>query len=373
MLTKEKLFELKIEPPDSDILEAAGRKWDGISKPIDGLGDFEKVVARIAAIEGNIQPSIDKRAAVIFCADNGVVEEGISQTGSDITTAVARALGTGISTACTLGRSAGVDVIPVDIGIDCSEAIEGVMDLKVRKGTRNFLKEPAMTSVEALLAIERGMELASDLQKKGYRVLATGEMGIGNTTTSAAVLSALLHIDSDEIVGRGSGLDDEGLNRKRDVVRQGLLKYGFAATEAKAEDQVPVEARSGSDRLRTFDALCALGGLDIAGLAGLCIGCAISHIPVVLDGVISSTAALVAEGLVPGVREYLIPSHEGREKGNVLALEALRLTPLIKGNMALGEGTGAIMLFPTLDVVMDYYLGGARFDDYSIDEYKRFD
>ena len=372
MLTKEKLFELKINPPDPDIFRAAGRKWDGISKPIDGLGDFEKVVARIAAIEGNIQPSIEKRAAVIFCADNGIVEEGISQTGSEITEAVAKALGAGISTACTLGRSAGVDVIPADIGIDCNEAIEGVMDLKVRKGTRNFLKEPAMTEGEALLAIERGMELASDQHKKGYSVLATGEMGIGNTTTSAAVLSALLHVDSDMIVGRGSGLDDEGLNRKRDVVRQGLMKYGFAPAEFESESQ-GMDAVDGSDKIRTFDVLCSLGGLDIAGLAGLCIGCAISHIPVVLDGLISTTAALVAEGLVSGVKDYLIPSHEGREKGNVLALEALGLTPLIKGNMALGEGTGAIMLFPTLDVVMDYYLGGAKFDDYSIDEYKRFD
>ena len=353
MLTKEKLFELNIEPLNPDILRAAGRKWDGISKPIDGLGDFERIVARIAAIEGDIQPSIDKRAAVIFCADNGIVEEGISQAGSEITAAVARALGAGISTACTLGRSAKVDVVPVDIGIACDEAIEGVMDLKVRKGTRSFLKEPAMTEGEALLAIERGMELAFDLHKKGYRVLATGEMGIGNTTTSAAVLSALLHIDSDEIVGRGSGLDDEGLNRKRDVVRQGLLKYG--------------------DDAGAFDILCSLGGFDIAGLAGLCVGCATNHMPVVLDGLISTTAALVADMLVPGVRDYLIPSHEGREKGNVLALKALGLMPLIKGNMALGEGTGAIMLFPVLDVVMDYYLGGAKFDDYSIDEYKRFD
>jgi nicotinate-nucleotide--dimethylbenzimidazole phosphoribosyltransferase len=371
MLTKEKLFELKIEPPNPDILRTAGRKWDGISKPIDGLGDFERIVSRIAAIEGDIQPSIDKRAAVIFCADNGIVEEGISQAGSEITAAVARALGSGISTACTLGRSAKVDVVPVDIGIGCSEAIEGVMDLKVRKGTRNFLKEPALTKEEALLAIERGMELAVDLHKKGYRALATGEMGIGNTTTSAAVLSALLHIDSDMIVGRGSGLDDSGLQKKRNVVRQGLMKYGFAPAELKTES-LGMDAAV-SDRVRAFDVLCSVGGLDIAGLAGLCIGCATSHMPVVLDGLISTTAALVAERLVPGVKDYLIPSHEGREKGNILALKALGHTPLIKGNMALGEGTGAIMLFPVLDVVMDYYLGGAKFDDYSIDEYKRFD
>ncbi len=365
MLTTKKLFELKIEPPDADIYLAARKKWDGISKPIDGLGDFEKFVARIAAIEGTLEPTIDKRAAVIMCADNGIVEEGVSQTGKEITTAVARALGAGISTACTLGRSARVDIVPVDIGIDCGELVDGVLDLKVRRGTRNFLNEPAMTPEEALLAIERGIYLAGDLAAKGYKVLATGEMGIGNTTTSCAVLSALLQIDSREIVGRGSGLDDAGLHRKMEAVKQGLEKYGYAG---KTWDN-SIEAR----KERALDILCNVGGLDIAGLSGLCIGDAINHIPVVLDGVISSTAALLAELLVPGVRDYLIPSHEGREKGNLMALKALLLSPLIKGNMALGEGTGAIMLFPLLDVVFDYYQGGAKFNDYRIDEYKRFD
>ncbi|MBE5828256.1 MAG: nicotinate-nucleotide--dimethylbenzimidazole phosphoribosyltransferase [Butyrivibrio sp.] len=372
MLTTKKLFELKIEPPDADIYLAARKKWDGISKPIDGLGDFETVVARIAAIEGTIDPAIDKRAAVIMCADNGIVEEGVSQTGKEITTAVARALGAGISTACTLGRSARVDIVPVDIGIDCGELVDGVLDLKVRRGTRNFLNEPAMTSEEALLAIERGMDLAGDLAKKGYKAIATGEMGIGNTTTSAAVLSALLQTDSEGIVGRGSGLDDAGLHRKTKVVKQGLLKYGYGEKpddSCKAIDEESVEDKKN----RALDILCNLGGLDIAGLSGLCIGCAINHIPVVLDGVISTTAALLADSLVPGIREYLIPSHEGREKGNLMALKALLLSPLIKGNMALGEGTGAIMLFPLLDVVFDYFRGGAKFNDYRIDEYKRFD
>lgn len=364
MLTKEKLSEIKIEAPSADVYRAAKKKWDGISKPIDGLGDFEEVVARIAAIEGSIEPLIAKRAAVILCADNGIVEEGISQTGKEITKAVAEALGAGISTACTLGRAAGVDIVPVDIGIDHDGPIDGVMDLKVRKGTRNFLNEPALTAEEALLAIERGIELAEDLREKGYEVLALGEMGIGNTTTSAAVLSALLHIDSKEIVGRGSGLDDAGFERKREVVKLGLEKYRYEAAESELV---------GDEKSRTLDILCSLGGLDLAGLAGVCIGCAKVHVPVVLDGVISTTAALLAECLVPGVKNILIPSHEGREKGNMLALEALGLTPLVKGNMALGEGTGAIMLFSLLDVVMDYYKRGAKFDDYKIDEYKRFD
>ncbi len=351
MLTREKLLELKIEPPTAEDYKAARAKWDGISKPIDGLGDFEKVVAKIAAIQGTVAPSIDRRAAVIMCSDNGVVEEGISQAGKEITKAVAVALGSGISTACTLGRSSKVDIVPVDIGIDCDEPIEGVLDLKVRKGTRNMAKEPAMIEEEALLAIERGMNLAKDLASKGYKAIATGEMGIGNTTTSAGVLSALLQVDSDVIVGRGSGLDDEGLSRKRDVVKAAVKRYGSG------------------DALQL---LTCLGGYDIAGLCGLCIGGAMNHLPVVLDGVISTTSALLAERLVPGVKEYLIPSHAGREKGNLMAIRELGLSPLIEGNMALGEGTGAIMLFPLLDVVMDYYLGGAEFSDYRIDEYKRF-
>ncbi len=229
-----------------------------------------------------------------------------------------------------------------------------------------------MTEEEALLAIERGMALALELKEKGYEAIATGEMGIGNTTTSAAVLSALLHMDSEMIVGRCSGLDDEGLSRKKDVVKRGLGRYGYSC---KSQDDLKIGMVNSSpdDIQYAFDVLVNLGGLDIAGLCGLCIGAAKCHLTVVLDGLISTTAALVAEKLVPGVKDYFIPSHGGREKGNIMALKALGLEPLIEGNMALGEGTGAIMLFPLLDVVMDYYNNGARFDDYHIDEYKRFD
>ena len=358
MLDYKSLTEIHIDKPDVLCGERIRKCWDGVSKPIDGLGDFETLICRIGAIQRSDKPSVSKRAALIFCADNGIVEEGVSQSGKEITLSVARALGSGISSACHLAKFAHVDVVPVDIGIDCDEEISGVKCRKVSRGTRNFLIEPAMSERETILAIERGIEMVQDLSGEGYRIIATGEMGIGNTTTSTAVLCAILGIDSG-VTGRGAGLSDEGLSKKKEVIRQGISKYSF--DEIKDEKE------------KVFEILKTLGGLDIAALCGAFIGGAICHVPMVIDGVISSTAALVSETLLPGVKDYLIPSHKGREKGNELVLRKLSLSPDLNGNMALGEGTGAIMLFPTLDMVMDFYENGARFEDYKIDKYERYD
>jgi nicotinate-nucleotide--dimethylbenzimidazole phosphoribosyltransferase len=358
MLDKRSLFEFKIERPDENIARRVKENWDKVSKPIDGLGDFENLICRIAAIKRDEWPDVSDRCAVIFCADNGIVDEGISQSDKSITLAVAKALGNGISSACCLGESANVKIMPVDIGIDCDEEISGVRNLKISKGTKSFLKEPAMSEEEVLSAIEAGISIVNELSKEGVGIISSGEMGIGNTTTSAAVLSAILDIDSDEITGRGAGLDDEGLTRKKRVIRKALNKYDFSDVQDEKE--------------RTFEILRTFGGLDIAGITGLFIGGAKYHVPVVIDGVISSTAAIIAEKLVPGTVDYMIPSHRGRERGNEQALKCLGLEAFINGNMALGEGTGAIMLFPILDMAMDYYKNGARFSDYEIDEYERF-
>lgn len=355
---KKDLFEINIEKPDQEIFYKVKATWDGISKPIDGLGDFETLICRIGAMKRDVAPRLENRTLVVMCADNGIVEEGISQSGKEITLAVAQALGKGISSACSIGKSAGVKVLPVDIGIDSDEKPEGVLDKKVSKGTRNFLKEPAMAEQEVTEAISAGIDIARDLASRKIDIIAVGEMGIGNTTTAAAVLTALLTADPDELVGRGAGLSDEGLDRKREVIRKSLEKYDFSSFD--------------SPREKSFEILRTLGGLDIAGMTGIFIGAAMSHLPVVIDGVISATAALLAERIAPGAREYMVPSHRGREKGNMAALRALGLEPFIDGNMALGEGTGALMLFPLLDVASDYYLKGASFSDYNIDEYKRF-
>ena len=359
----DELFSIKVNSPDESIYKAAKNKWDHISKPLDGLGDFEELICTLAAIQGNDRPSVDRRAAIVFCSDNGIVEEGISQSSKDITLSVAKALGSGISSACTLAKSAKVDVIPVDIGIDSDENTDGVRNMKVRKGTRNFLKEPAMTAKETLAAIECGISLVKELSDKGYEIISTGEMGIGNTTTSAAVLSEVLGIDSDLITGRGAGLDDKGLSRKKQVIKDACEKYRTAFGK---------EDNSKDEKSRSFEILRTLGGLDIAALTGTFIGGTIYHIPIVIDGVISATAALIAEKFVPGVRDYAIASHSGREAGCSLALKELGLSAYLRGNMALGEGTGALMLFPIIDMVLDFYNNAAKFSDYDIEEYKRF-
>ena len=357
--SKYDIFSIQTDIPDPSVMAGIKANWDRIAKPLDSLGDFETLVCRIGAIQGIEYPDIAKRAAVIFCADNGITEENVSQSSKEVTLTVARALGSGISSACTLGKLAGVEVIPVDIGIDTAGPIEGVRSAKVAMGTRNFLKAPAMSDEELLAALGFGIGMVSELQQRGTSMISMGEMGIGNTTTATAVLCASLGQNSDALTGRGAGLDDAGLLRKKEVIRKALGIYRF--------DKI------GDPRERAYQILRCVGGLDMAGLAGLAIGGALYHVPVVLDGVISSASALIAAMMVPGVKDYLIPSHKGKETGNNMALSALGLRPLIGGNMALGEGTGALMLFPLLDMVMGYYATGAGFTDYGMAKYSRFE
>lgn len=359
----EELISIKIDAPDKSVYKTVKAEWDHISKPLDGLGDFEELICKIAAIRGTENPTIKKRAEIVFCADNGIIEEGVSQSTKEITKSVAMALGSGISSACTLARFANVDVIPVDVGIDSVDKIDGVRNMKVRKGTRNFLLEPAMTYEETLKAIECGINLVKELSDQGYEIISTGEMGIGNTTTSAAVLSQVLRIDSDKVTGRGAGLDDIGFSRKKQVIKEAGEKYNFDACPKEIDDP---------EKNRIFTILRTLGGLDIAALTGSFIGAAICRVPIVIDGVISATAALVAERLVHGVKDYVIASHSGREAGCMAVLKELGLSAYLNGNMALGEGTGALMLFPVLDMVLDFYNNAAKFSDYKIEEYKRY-
>ena len=349
----EELNNINPEIPDENIGKLVKAKWDKVAKPLDSLGVFEDLIGRIGMISGNTDIDISKKAVIIMCADNGIVDEGVSQCGREVTLAVAKSMGKNKSSVGKMAAYVHADTMPVDIGINSDEVIDGVLSMKVRKGTRNFSIEPAMTPEETLKAISVGIELVRECKEKGYGLVATGEMGIGNTTTSAAVTSALLNINPDGVTGRGAGLDDDGLSRKRWVIKKALEKYKLNNKSA-------------------FDILCIVGGFDIAGLAGVCIGGAIYHIPVVLDGVISMVSALVAERLVPGVKDYLISSHKGKEPAvNILAGE-LGLKPVIDGSMALGEGTGAVMMFALLDMAMCIYNDRTSFDDIEIEEYKRF-
>lgn len=352
-LTRNDLENLTVTTPDQGICQKILDNWDHVAKPIDGLGKFEALTAQIGAIQGTELIDISKKAVIIMCADNGIVEEGISQSGQEVTLAVAKNMAVRKSSVGKMAASINVDTIPVDIGINYPEKIPGVLDRKIRCGTRNFIKEPAMTEKEAIQAIFTGIEMVSDCSKKGYQILATGEMGIGNTTTSSAIVAALLGCEASEVTGRGAGLSDEKLIHKQKIIAEAIEKY-----ELKRADALQI--------------LETVGGLDIAGLTGVCIGGALFHVPIVLDGVISMAAALLAERIVPGTKAYLIPSHKGKEPAMGRLAEELGLEPVIDGNMALGEGTGAVMMLSLLNLALCVYQNRTTFMDIQIEHYERF-
>ena len=346
-------MEFKIDIPDKKIEQEIKANWDRVAKPLDGLGEFEGLLARIGAILGSSEIDIGKKAVIVMCADNGVVAEGVSQAGQEITAAVTENLGKRNTSVCKMAKAVGTEIFPVDVGVNTDRIFPGVISRKVKKGTSDFLLEPAMSEEEAMQAVRVGMELVKECKEAGYTLLGTGEMGIGNTTTSAAMAAALLSVSPEIVVGRGAGLSDEGLATKRRVIADALEKYQLRGTE-------PMRI------------LCSVGGLDIAGLCGVFLGGAKYHMPIVADGVISAVAALTAERLCPGTKEFIIPSHKGKEPASELLMRELGLYPVIDAGLALGEGTGAVMMFSLLDIAMTLYETGATFADFEIEEYHRF-
>ncbi len=346
--------DVSVKPPEEQVRRQVQKHWDGIAKPLDGLGRFERITAQIGAITGDPGLRLEKKAVVIFCADNGIVEEGISQSGQEVTLAVARSMAKKQSSVGRMAALIGAETIPVDVGIQTGQPVSGLLNRKIRGGTRNFRKEPAMTEAETIKAMKVGMELAEMCKKQGFRLLATGEMGIGNTTTSSAVAASLLHCEPELVTGRGAGLSDQGLLRKQRIIREAIQTYDLCRREP-------------------FVVLQTVGGLDIAALTGLCMGGALFRLPIVLDGVISMAAALLAERLLPGTKDYLIPSHKGREPAAELLLRELSLEPVIDGELALGEGTGAVMLFALLDLTLSVYHGETTFSQIQVEPYGRFE
>ena len=339
-----------IRPADREAMARSRTKWDAVGKPLGSLGLLEDDIVRIAGMTGTENFSIRNKCVVVMCADNGVVEEGISQSGQEVTTVVARNLAARRSSVCRMAKVAGAEVYPVDIGIAQPVEQDGIAQCCVRRGTGDFLKEPAMTREEALQAVSVGMETARSLVRNGTDLLATGEMGIGNTTTSAAVLSVLLGRPAAEVTGKGAGLSDAGLERKIRVIESAIEKR-----EPDPEDPL--------------DVLSKLGGLDIAGLTGVCLGGAACHVPVLLDGVVSLASALIAVRLCPDAQEYLLASHCTAEPSGQTALDALGLKPLLYAGMRLGEGTGAVAVMPTLDMAMELY-DGDTFADIHMEPYQ---
>ncbi len=343
-MTKEELKELVIDSPSKEFYRKVKENWDGIAKPLNGLGQFETMIAQIGAITETDKIDISKRAVIVMCADNGIVEEKISSFGYEMTAIIAEELARGTTSVSRMALRAGADVIPVNIGIHQEEEIKGLIQRKVAAGTKNFYLEPAMSEEEVLEAITVGVDMVKECKERGFSILATGELGMGNTTTSSAMAAALLGLGAEEVTGVGAGLSKEGLTRKYEIIKGALEKYQLGKDEP----------------LRI---LGSVGGLDLAGLAGVFIGGALYHIPVIIDGVISAAAALTAERLVPGVKEYMLPSHLSKEPAAKLLLAELGLSPVIDASLALGEGTGAVLLFPMLDTILSVYEGSSTFQD----------
>lgn len=342
----------KIRPVDAAAMAAAKQHWDGLGKPLGSLGRLEKALIQIAGIQRTGDVHIDRKALVIMCADNGVVEEGVTQCGQEVTATVAENFLDEKSCVAIMCRRAGTKICPVDIGMAVDTP--RVEKRKIAYGTKNMAKEPAMTREQAVAAIEVGIAKAEELHAQGYEMLATGEMGIGNTTTSSAMTAVYLGLDVETVTGRGAGLSSHGLQRKIHAIKQAI-----AVNQPDTEDPL--------------DVLAKVGGLDIAGMCGLFLGGAAQQMPVIMDGFISQVAALTAMRLVPECADYILASHVSEEPGANILLKALEKDAFLTCGMRLGEGSGAVALFPILDFASDIYHKMSTFVQADIVEYQPLD
>lgn len=339
-----------LTPASEEAAREARVHWDALAKPLGSLGLLEDAVVSMAALTESANVQLGRRVLVVACADNGVVAQGVTQCGSEVTTAVATALAEGRSTVCGMARVARCEVLPVDVGIRDFPGVSGVLDRRMGNGTADIFQGPAMDRDVCERAILAGVDLVGDLVAEGVSIVATGEMGIGNTTTSSAVACAFLGADPEVMTGRGAGLSSEGLARKKAVVAQAL-------TTNAPDPRDPV------------DVLAKVGGFDLAFLCGVFVGCAYHRVPALVDGFISAVAALGAVRLHPYVRKALVASHVSAEPAGALVLEALGLRPLITAGMRLGEGSGAVAALPLLDMALAVYGGGTTFDGLGIEAY----
>ena len=325
----------KITPPDESARTAAHAHWASLAKPLGGLGRLETMLEDAAALTGSAQLDFSRRAVLVLCADNGVVAQGVSQTDQSVTRAVAENLAARRTSVCQMAKTAHCDVLPVDMGI-AGDPVPGVLDCRIAAGTADFTEGPAMTREQAVEAIAKGIALVQKQKEQGYTLLATGEMGIGNTTTSSAVASVLLDQPVEIMTGRGAGLSDAGLARKIDAIRKGI-----AVNQPDAADPL--------------DVLAKLGGFDIAGLCGVFLGGALEGVPVLMDGFISGVAALCAVRLCPAAEKAVFASHCSTEPAAKLVLDALGKAPLLTAGLHLGEGTGAVASIPLWDMALAVY------------------
>ncbi len=339
----------KIAPLFPEAVEAARRRQEKLAKPPGSLGKLEDVAVRLAGITGELKYLPDKRRIIVLCADNGIVEEGIGSAPRTVTAAQASNMTryrTGMS---SMAKAFGDEVQVVDVGIADPYDAPEVVNCRIAPGTRNFLHGPAMTREEAEQAILVGVRMAEKAKEDGVKLIGVGEMGIGNTTTSAAVLCALTGLPVESVTGRGGGITDAGFEKKKRVIRDGL-------------------ALNCPDPADPVDVLAKVGGLDLCAMCGVFLGAAAMRLPVVIDGLISACAALCARRLCPVSAEFMFPSHASYEIGYRIAAEELGISPWLQLDMRLGEGSGCPIAFRIIEAACAFTANMVSFDEAAIDD-----
>lgn len=349
--SEEKLKELLklIEPADQEAVKKAEERQSKLAKPPGSLGDLEEISIRLAGITSRVNNSIEKKRLIVLSADNGVVEEGVSSAPQSVTLAQTINLTRGITGASALAKHFKDELLVVDIGVNAVIECPAVVDKKIAMGTRNLHKGPAMTREQAIRGILTGIELACEAKQDGVDVIGVGEMGIGNTTTSSAILTVLTGASVADTTGKGGGLTDESFLKKKRIIEEAI-------------------ALNRPDRSDLVDVISKVGGFDIAAMTGVFLGSAISRLPVVIDGLISAVAALCASRLCPFVKDYLFPSHASYEKGYMIAVQELELKPFLLLGMRLGEGSGCPIAFEILSAACAVMNNMATFDEASIND-----
>ena len=348
-MTEQELKTLPIAPADNAAMEKARQRQAELAKPPGSLGKLEDYSIRLAGITGNVKNEIEKCRVIVLAADNGVTAEGVSSAPTSVTLSQVINMTRHITGMSSLAYYFGNEVVVADLGIDTDRKIPGVLDRKIRRSTGNIAKERAMTRQQVLDAIAVGLDLAADAAKDDVNAVGVGEMGIGNTTTSSAVLSALTGATPEAVTGRGGGLTDQAFAVKKQVITQALALHH-------------------PDREDVVDVLSAVGGLDLAAMTGVFLGCALQHIPAVVDGFISIVAALCACRLNPNVKDYLFLSHASYEIGYRLAAEELGLEPCLLLDMRLGEGSGCPIAFQILKATCAVMNGMGTFAEAAIQD-----
>ncbi|MGH7875653.1 MAG: nicotinate-nucleotide--dimethylbenzimidazole phosphoribosyltransferase [Candidatus Binatia bacterium] len=321
----------QIRPLDRSSESAAGQRLNSLTKPQGSLGRLEELARRIAVIQGKVPPQLGRKLLFVFAADHGITAAGVSAYPREVTAQMTYNFLNGGAAINVLARHHGVDTEVVDVGVDYEFAApRGLRNCKIRRGTANFTRGPAMTRDEAVLSVELGIELVREAAAENIFLLGAGDMGIGNTSSATAILCALTGVAPVDVVGRGTGIDDATLARKIAAIEEGL-----AINRPDADDPI--------------DILTKVGGLEIGAITGVILGTAALRVPMVLDGFIAGAAALLAQRFCSYVQDFLFASHLSAERGHRLILDHLKLVPVLDLQMRLGEGTGACLLMGLIE------------------------